>query len=534
MKTLRALLSCLVLSSWLIPVGLADTLPPTENVEDALGARINNSALAKLANQIEGMIDLDTIAAMIEGQQILDLDLGIAWIRVTVEELYFDEPLEITLTGQASRLTAAVRINNPRLEFACVGEFIGIIDFASDGAVWATRLDISADLQPTVLPDGTINFAVSNVAANFVNFDFDIYDVWNWVMDLIRDTFGDAIEQAAEDAIEVAIMEILPEYVEDFLNELELAIDLDVFGTTIHMFMVPDEIRFDIYGMTVWMNMNSTAPSSDCVPGFPGSFFTYDIRPSYTNKIPGTQDTYEVALALSDDAINRLAYTAYDSGLLCFTIDAEFMQEMGFPFAVNSELFAAAVPRIHDYCYAAPIVIITRPQYPPQVVFRNANETYPIRVSIDDLYMDIYMYGWDRLMHFFTLSVDLSDFGIAVSFIQSTNSIHMELSEEFDFANEVVWDGLMDLSPTEITNLETILPTLINIIMPLLLESLQDIPLPDFYGYTISNVVIKNHGDGSNWLGAFGTLTPVSEQTGISNTQVLDRAGGSAVFELAD
>lgn len=500
----------LLLMLFILPVySLADYLPDTALVPDGAGVRINDTGLNELSNFLRGYITPEMVYQILAGMNpIIDEHNFLFDMVVNATGVTFNQPITIALDSQiGNRLTFDGTINNLRLYFNYWGEMWPFPAVETDGYIQINVISIAADVTANVAY-GNIDIILNLDPATDITLTGMSIHTGTPIVDELFSILLNLLSGIIKTVLGSIIQNNLAVEIENLLNELPLEMTFEILGVNLTFSMLPADIRMDAVGLSLWLAGNViTDTTSDCVPPQPGSYFTPSDRPSYGATIPYSDPPvpYQVALCLNDDILNRALYTVYKSGLLCFFLDPEAMEEFGLPFPITSGLFAAAVPRLNDIAVNAPMTLVLQPNEPPIVTFNNNADPYLIDLSLHDLDVLVYIYAWDRWLHLFTLRVDVDDAGVNVTVTEDA-MIHLEISEDLSVTNEVVWDELLNLTAEERANVESILPTIIAMILPTLMDVIPDIPLPSFeqFGFSILDIVV--HGN-RNFIGVFGDLS---------------------------
>ncbi len=519
MRTVQSAIVILcALAVGFIPGSRADTWPGDTPVPYALGGVLTDAGMATIADEIASMFTVATVEEMIMGmnpiyedQFSLELppfgDLAFVTIAVDVTNVNFTEPIQLDANIRPAGVEITGAIQNLRIDLHAYGviEFLFFEDdFSVSGYLEAQSANISGLILLWVAEHlSTVYVDMTNVDVTFTGFNLDISGIPSELVDFIEGYVEDAIRDALIDAIQTEI----PPALQDLLNSLPYSFDFEIMGILMTFYTNISGIQFNEQAMTLWLEADMVAEGADpCGPVGDGSYFTPTDPPAYYGSSPGGLP-YEFALTISDDAINRILWSAVNAGLLCYTVDADFLMELGFPYEITSEFFAALVPRLHDYAQAAPMIIQIRPQEAPIVTINSYGSEYIIELSMQDLYMDFYIFAMDRWLRLFTFDGDI-DYAALNLYITVDNAIHIGISDDVSLTTTVIYDELLQLTDEERAAIESILPAILQILLPLITESIEDIPLPTFEGYGIEVLELSPHGSAQNhdYIGLFGNL----------------------------
>ncbi|MBN2055059.1 hypothetical protein JW905_09055 [bacterium] len=506
--TLTVIVFCLV-PAFALPVA-ADYWPADQPVPDAATARINDSGLFEIATFLAGYITPQMVFEMMPNP-IIDEDWGISEILVYATGVSFNTPIYLNIDSQVSnRLLFQGTINNFTLFIDLYGRLLPFPACDSLGSIYISNIGISAYVYATAGAAGHIDVVidVEDGGITIGNLSIDLNDpICDLIYDFLFSTLNPVIRSILVTTLQDVIEQDVANQVEELLNELPFNFQFELMGVTLDIGLNAQDITMDANGMNIWLRGDvSSDTTSDCVPPQPGSYFTPSDRPGYGLNVPFSNPPvpYEAAMAINDDLLNRALYTAYNSGLMCIFLDPQAMEDFGLPFPITSALFAAAVPRLNEIAQNAPMTLIITPNEQPVVSYNMYTNPFPLEMWMHELDMEVYIYAWERWMHLFTLRVNVDDIQADVE-ITPEDMIHITLDENISVTNTVIWDELLNLTPQERANVESILPTVVGMILPILLDSIEDFPLPSFEQFAISVTDIVTHGS-RNYLGIFGDL----------------------------
>ena len=478
--------------------------PRDQLVPHATAIRMNNSGFDYVEEEIAAYITPELFEDMIENPVYEGNG-----VEVNIYNIDFTTPPSVNIFATTDGINVGISINNLVVD----GEIslLGICD--CDMTVTSNPLNISTTAVVNVVND-QYNVELHNTNVNFQNFNLSVDCPWyceiaGWLIELLE---GE-IESYLEDMMVDMLNDEVPAQIEEFLNTLPFEFTFEVLGIPLTVTMGPDDVEPNNFGITAWLkgDITSEMGHNDCVPLLDGSYRTDDASPNLRGVIPGTNISYDVAIVLSDDFINRILFKTFDFGLICYELSPEDMMELGLPAPLTTELFAGAVPRIHDYCYNEPMYIVVRPQEPPIIYLDNTEEEpYPITLTMNNLMLDFYANIFDRWFRLFTFNVTVEYVKMSME-VTIENAIHIELSDDVSITTEVVYDELLHLTPEERAAVENLLPTLVNLILPLLSDSISDIPLPEIEGFIYQVLDLRTIGDNYNFVGIFANLIPVTD-----------------------
>ncbi len=497
-----------VLSSLLLILGMgvvrADEWPGGQPVPNSFGAVLTDNGMNTISQEFSQYLTLEMVRDMMfASNPVVDIDewWGSAYAEIT--GVYFSYPASVFTDVTSGGVYLDARLSNIDIDLHLDGDVIGI-GYSLSGDMIATRIRAEG-LLTAWLQNGQVRVGLDITNIGLVNPQIRIngWPSWlQWVIDLIFDL----IQGTLIDTVSSMLESELPPVLEELLNSLPFSYQFELMGYLIDLVTEPSDIIFRQASMGIWLGADvSVTPSDPCVPPEAGSYYTPSNRINYQPTTPVGGVPYEVAIVLGDDAINRILYAVQNSGLLCLTIDEQFLADMGFPYGFTSELFGMLVPRLHDYAVNAPMLLDLRMQHAPIVHVNPVGSEYMLTLTAEEIYMDFYIYAMDRWMRLLTFDGTINNASLSLD-VTLENSIHIEISDEIDVTTEVIFDELLQLTDAERTLVESYIPGLLQFIVPLLTAVLEDIPIPTFEGYGVQVVEVSQHGTAHDWIGLFGNL----------------------------
>jgi len=337
-------------------------------------------------------------------------------------------------------------------------------------------------------------------------------DVVGLIIDSLSDTLNNTIadlapelESAMEDAFSAAVIE----------QELELQ------DKTLSIGIQPGEITVRPDGLRLSMDAYTGVAESDaCIAEYDdGTYSAVESEPPRIGTAPdGIAPSYAAAVLLSDNFGNQLLYSAWKSGLLCYTVD----EELGFPID-TSILGLLAGEAFNDlFPDAKPMVIETRPVRAPTLSATGDND---LNVAVDALGLDFMAELDHRTAR--VLGMDLNvDAGIDLDFDGGSGALAVNIDLGEDAIAATV--GSNDFVPDASETIEASFGNVFNgLVGGLLGDALGDInvALPGFSGIGLTELTIAPAGTDSDWVGGYASLGEVSyASAGCSD----DGGGGCA------
>lgn len=182
-------------------------------------------------------------------------------------------------------------------------------------------------------------------------------------------------------------------------------------------------------------------------------------------------DTYHVAAAIAQPALQRVFYNLFNSGLLCVGLGTEDIAKLsGGSQTITAGLLFLLAPELERLADAsAPIYVQLEPHQIPTVVLGSGKATGQvdangkatvdslIQVGIHELGLSFYVFAQDRYIRVFTVNTDL-DLGLSI--LRGANN-GLELSIDSIAANNVV-DTFNALSATDYSSVVKVVLNLVS------------------------------------------------------------------------
>jgi hypothetical protein len=380
------------------------------------------------------------------------------------------------------------------------GTVIGI-GYSGSGEITSSSIVVTANLSAYV--DNTIlqvDINSVNTAINNLNFDMD-----GWVYDVIS-FFGldgvieGAVQGAIEDAVSGAIEEEIPVLLEDILQSLEIAQDLDLMGATYSFVGRPSSVTVTEDGIELGLEANISgdqwilpttgegslyaayespqwnASSGDdsctysndgeCDDGTHPNFDIYNVCNPGTDSsdcdvIPG------MGIGISLDFLNQMLYQIWGGGLLNMTLS-------GDDVGLQGDEVALIFPGASD------LRITVDPLLPPVAAPQSANPEQ-LELQLGDMYLALHngpLTDQDvRLELYMNLFAPLN-------LNASATALGVEIGDPIVYFDVVYPEANSMYAESS----ESILQALIPYLLPTLTDALTEIEIPSIEGFSIGGV----------------------------------------------
>ena len=403
------------------------------------------------------------------------------------------------------------------------GQVVGI-GFSCSLGLDAPNVAIDADIEFFIKPDsGELGIRLVSIngldtsdlrfsgcsivsdVANLVNSLLNSF-IGDFIVDLLTPTFNDLIQGFLPDPLGIAgmidigsMMAGVSPGTEGFMEARMVPggyVSLQANGMSLGL----------ITGLNADQNPATRTPDLDsepayCVPPIPAPDFA--AAPAMLPR--STRNTFQLAAAAefvgmpepADDLAVGMSETTLDlaghhlvtSGGLCLGVGTSLIDQL------KLGTIGLLVPSLGELGKGdEPVLLVTRPQ--KAIDFKigdNTMESPALTLTLTDFEVDFYGFIFERYTRAFTMSLDLA-VGINLEFVQmpgmpaqvkpilvglDSSNIHVEVLN-----NEFLAESRQQL--------ETVLPTVFDLALPLLGMGLQPIDVPSFAGFSLNNLRVQH------------------------------------------
>ncbi|MBW2254080.1 MAG: hypothetical protein JRI25_05710 [Deltaproteobacteria bacterium] len=292
-----------------------DFADPSNPVEDAMAVRVNEGGLEEIFDLVGDMITDDALAPTIAAANPVyenAFSLGgfdAATIEASITGLYFDR-LSIYADPQLDKMFVEVWIPNLFVSLNASGEII-VWPYSEDAYIWADRVEIGGDITLDAA-EGHLVVDFSNSTVSLVGFGYDTSlipsDIESWL-------FIDAVTLLLEDMLSDLIDEQLPALLEEQLSTLDISFETELMGRNLTVSADFSDASIDEKGVAIGMNLDIDIPGQTSHP--------YAGYLSANGAAPHVDQSSDLAVALSDDLLNKVLFEAWQSGLLAMALSTD-------------------------------------------------------------------------------------------------------------------------------------------------------------------------------------------------------------------
>lgn len=386
-----------------------------------------------------------------------------------------DLDLDPLSTGQ---IKATFTVYNPALDWSA-NATVAEVDFSGSGDVTATSMTATLLLTPKV-SGGKLSVSVDSVSVSTSGFDFDmdswLYDALDYVG--LADDVDDWIRGYMEDAIEDAVYGELPDLLEDTFQDLELSYSFPLSGRNYTLKAKPDGVSVDATGLTLSLGTSFTTDSWVGSRKGLGSLYYGYGRPSFSG---GSGTT----MAMSDDFLNQVFYALWGGGLLNLEVTDE---DLG----LDPADLALVLPDLTD------LTVTVEPLLPPVAVPGTGSELLDLQVG--DMLLTIYNGPAEPGYEYIQVYVSaIAGLDVTVSSDATLVAALGDAALYFD----VVYPESNSVAASSV---ETLLDTLVPLLLPELTGALAEIEIPSFEGFGLTSVSVGLDGAEDGYVTLGGTL----------------------------
>jgi hypothetical protein len=512
----------LVLALFALSTAHAAVIGLEQNVPDAIGVRIPNSGfdfITDLAETLINAIDINTmvmamnpilpytceVIASAEGN-ITNLAIGDITVQVSSNQMmgmnYYADDIYLMISipktvGASNLLELTLDVGIP-----CDSNITSVV-----AGIDVTSIDFGVAVDFAYDSVNGVVLTIDETKVNLNNFLIQFSGLAAFLEGLFSDLIEDAITPLFSDLGQDLIQDVIDDMLQDVILEGDTA-----FGSDTLHFALDPMISTDSTGVSFFAPMQLYIEGTEvdsCVdPGWPvGSRFTANGLGTFGNTTPGGLP-YQLAVALSDDILNQLMFSAYVKGLLCW--GPEGLNGYDFENLLDKET-NAALDQYKALDWKFMIYPITTPLFE---VGQGGND---LSLVIEDMRFDWLVEKQGRMVELlnakFSLNVGLdiemdADSNLLFTFNNPTINLNIHESE-------------FNILP--IDQIEPLINTLLGFFEQMLQDLIPPVPLPGFAGFNLLIQEVAPIGNAGDYLGIYLMVeAPIlAYKDGIPDTQII-------------
>ena len=224
----------------------------------------------------------------------------------------------------------------------------------------------------------------------------------------------------------------------------------------------------------------------------------------------------DVVIGLSETFLDLTGHHAVTSGAMCLGLGTELVPQLnlGAVGVVVPSLAELGSPGGDD-----PLLLVTRPQRAVDFTIGEGTEQSPsLTVHVHDFEIDFYAFLFERYVRGFSVALDL-DIGINLEFTTDAegNPALMPILVGLDSANIGVTVLNEEFLREDRATLESVLPAILDLALPLIADGLPPIALPEFLGFTLDQLSLgKVTTSEDDFLAIYATLGPSQSMAALA------------------
>jgi MYXO-CTERM domain-containing protein len=197
----------------------------------------------------------------------------------------------------------------------------------------------------------------------------------------------------------------------------------------------------------------------------------------------------DLVMGISETTLDLAGHHLVTSGGMCLGVGTSVIAQL------NLGTFSLLVPSLSTLGDAAsPVLLVTRPQRALDFeIGDNDSDSPAISVAIHDLEVDVYVFVYERYVRAFTMRLDLT-LGVNLTFDQETGQPATVTPELVGLDADAVEVTVLneDFVAETREELESVLPTVFDLVVGLLGNGLPAIDVPDFAGFRLGGLRIQH------------------------------------------
>ena len=218
---------------------------------------------------------------------------------------------------------------------------------------------------------------------------------------------------------------------------------------------------------------------------------------------PGGRD---VVMGLSETFLDLTGHHAVTSGAMCLGLGTDLVPQL------NLGAIGLVVPSLAELGGPEgdePLLLVTRPQRAVDFEIGDGTADSPsLTIHIRDFEIDFYAFLFERYVRGFSVALDL-DVGVNLEFTTDANGdpALMPILVGLDASNIGITVLNEEFVREDKATLESVLPSILDLALPLIADGLPPVTLPEFAGFRLEDLVLsKVTTSEDDFLAITGTL----------------------------
>ena len=224
----------------------------------------------------------------------------------------------------------------------------------------------------------------------------------------------------------------------------------------------------------------------------------------------------DVVIGLSETFLDLTGHHAVTSGAMCLGLGTELVPQL------NLGAIGVVVPSLAELGSDAgddPLLLVTRPQRAVDFTIGEGTEQSPsLTVHVHDFEIDFYAFLFERYVRGFSVRLDL-DVGINLEFTTDAegNPAVMPILVGLESSNIGLTVLNEEFLREDAAELEAVLPSILDLVLPLIAGGLPPVALPEFLGFQLDQLTMKKVTTSEDdFLALSATLGPSQMLTALA------------------
>ncbi|MCG8423032.1 MAG: MYXO-CTERM sorting domain-containing protein [Proteobacteria bacterium] len=193
----------------------------------------------------------------------------------------------------------------------------------------------------------------------------------------------------------------------------------------------------------------------------------------------------DVAIGVSETAVDLIGHHAITSGALCLSVGSEVVPELNLG---TVGLLLPSLARLGSESGNDPLLVLTRPVNPLDFTFGEGTEASPsLQVTLKDFEIDLYAFVLERYVRALTLKVT-ADVGVNIEPTTTDDGkpALMLVLVGLEAENIQVMALNAEFLAESTEKIESVMPIVLDLVLPLLTGAIPDIELPEIVGFQLN------------------------------------------------
>ncbi len=195
----------------------------------------------------------------------------------------------------------------------------------------------------------------------------------------------------------------------------------------------------------------------------------------------------DIVIGMSETALDLAGHHLVTSGAMCLGVGTNLIDQLNLG---TVGLLVPSLAELGSPDGKDPLLLVLRPTTALDFRIGEGTEADPaINIAVNAMEIDFYVFLFDRYVRGFTISINM-DLGLNLEYTTDAmgNPAVMPILSGLETENIELKVLNSEFLRESVSQLETVLPEIFNIAAPLLAEGLGAIALPDFAGFTLTNL----------------------------------------------